>query len=151
LTYPLFINNFTYCCIFASIVFILDIEEIVFIKESRDIPPSCRVHFNAPLCFLTNVYFGFVLLFLFTFNAHKEKKKYQEKEKSAWVAELFEFIIPLCGIVLQRKQLQAFGLYAHIAHNCNEVAVIDVELLNYRRENRAFMVLIFSHCNSCKF
>jgi len=51
------------------------------------------VHFNAPLCFLTNVYFGFVLLFLFTFNAHKEKKKYQEKEKSAWVAELFEFIM----------------------------------------------------------
>jgi len=61
----------------------------------------------------------------------KEEKKYQEKKKIKRVTKLFEFIMPLCGIVLQRKQLQAFGLYAHIAHNCNEVAVIDVELSDF--------------------
>jgi len=33
---------------------------------------------------------------------------------------------------LQGKHLQANGLYAQKAHNCNEVASVGLELLNFR-------------------
>jgi len=81
-------------------------------------------------CYLFRM-FWICTSFLLLLVLKKEEKKYQEKKKIKRVTKLFEFIMPLCGIVLQRKQLQAFGLYAHIAHNCNEVAVIDVELSDF--------------------
>jgi len=58
--------------------------------------------FGKNVCFCNCfVCFGYVLLFLFTLGAYKEKKKYQEKEKSAWVSELFEFSMPSLGIVCE--------------------------------------------------
>ena len=46
---------------------------------------------------------------------------------------------------LQRKQMQAIGLYAHKAHNCNEVASVGLELLDFRSKIAVVMTSNFVH------
>jgi len=62
--------------------------------------------------------FSFFLLL-----AHiKRKKKYPKERKISLFSRTLRVHYGSLNHCLQSKHLQAFGLYAHKAHNCNEVA-----------------------------
>ena len=52
----------------------------------------------------------------------KRERKYQRKRKISLGIRTLRVHYALFGHCLRSKHLQALGLYAHIAHNCNEVA-----------------------------
>ena len=87
--------------------------------------------FGKNVCFCNYfVCFGFVLSFSLLC-AFKEKESTKEKEISLGIRTLRVHYGSL-NHCLQSKHLQALGLYAHKAHNRNEVASVDIELLNFR-------------------
>ena len=64
--------------------------------------------------------------------AKKRRKEVPRKEENQAGIRTLRVHHALLGHCLQSKHLQALGLYAHIAHNRNEVAGIYLELLNFR-------------------
>ena len=64
--------------------------------------------------------------------AKKRRKEVPRKEENQAGIRTLRVHYALFGHCLRSKHLQALGLYAHIAHNCNEVAWIYIELLNFR-------------------
>ena len=54
--------------------------------------------------------------------AKKRRKEVPRKEENQAGIRTLRVRYALFGHCLRSKHLQALGLYAHIAHNCNEVA-----------------------------
>ena len=61
----------------------------------------------------------------------KRERKYQRKRKISLFFRTLRVRYALFGHCLRSKHLQALGLYAHIAHNRNEVASVDIELSDF--------------------
>jgi len=75
---------------------------------------------------------GLYFFFLFTFNAYKKKEKVPKRKKNQLVFQNSSSSLWFIEPLFAKQTLTSLSLYAHKAHNRNEVAGVGIELLNFR-------------------